>query len=167
MDWISHKVYDVNDDRVIAHFRPRKAWGGIFVMMLCVLFVPYMTFVSFSGHLIQRLEGRPFLFPLLVSMWASALIVLAMCATMVRRMLFNHGRALWLQGGTLIYIHRLFFSVQCAEISRFSKGTTGRMNGDAIIIQLRSGGTKDLPTGSLLELRDQVIHKLNAALEFA
>ncbi len=131
------------------------------MIMICVLVAPSITFMSFGGHLLHRLDSRPLLFPLFVIMWVSAAISFLIAMTIGKLMLFNGGKALWIEGKYLIFIDRRFFSLPCSEVQGLSEGITGWAGNNAIIFRLRGEYERPLSTDVFLESRDSIVDTLN------
>lgn len=152
---------------MIASYRPLLVWLQIFVTISVVLFIVYISFFSFGGHLISGSLRSPrgvFIIPALIVSWAFVPNILLSVFAGVRLMLFENRRAVWIEQGILIYLRKGQFSARCADITRVIAGTIDRGAREGVIVNLCDGSDKSFPTGSLTESNEAIVARLNAVL---
>jgi hypothetical protein len=88
------------------------------------------------------------------------LLFLPFVIEIIRQVLFRKRRAAWVEKGHLIYIHRILFSVPCADIVGFSPERYGRYNQQGIATLRKGGQKKILPVGMLSESPEVILERL-------
>lgn len=153
----------------IARYRKVRAWFSFMVGILVAMAPPYITFWAYGGHAISdSINSRRIdLIFFLATMWILAPVVLFATVSLFKQLVFDSGRALWIENQRLIFWHPWLFSVPCDEIVSVSYGkaqTSTFVKQKGIALNLRNGGQKVFITGGLSEPRDVIIARLNAAL---
>lgn len=147
----------------IASYRPVKAWSIAILGFAVLMFLVYITFFSYHGHLVSNSASTArgiYIIPALVLAWLSVPLALAALLAGVWQLIFDGRRAVWIEQGTLIFLRKWIFAVECNKIERVSAGTIKRYKNEAVILQLRGGTQKEIPTGSLVESREVIISRL-------
>jgi hypothetical protein len=149
---------------VIAHYKKIDAlWRSLSCMLLVILLsaisysVPYK--IGFTSFL-----SRPLLLPLFVSGWLFGLFLIWILIVLLKRVLFDAGRALWIENGKIIFLHKWNISVACSEVAQIKTGIYGRFHRAGIFLNLRNGTRKVIPTGSLKESEDLIVARLKENL---
>lgn len=153
----------------IAHYRKVKVWFSTAAMALVFMLAPYITFWAYGGHAISDAinSRRIDLIFFLVTMWILAPVILFVIAARLRQLIFDSGRAVWIDKGLLIVLHRRLFSVPCDAIVSISYGTakiSTFVEKPGVVLNLRNDNQRVFTTGGLSEPRDVIIARLNAAL---
>lgn len=140
----------------IAHFSMLKSVLAIFVTSLFLLF---LISISFHGtknqHLsLSHLSGSLW-FSLLPVAWLCTIAMLALFALLLRQIVFRRGLAVWVDQGALIFLSRHYFRVSVREVSHVLvgsfAGSLGSPSRPAIVLELRDGQKKFIPTSALRE----------------
>jgi hypothetical protein len=129
-------------------------------------FICYLTIWFENGHLLEYAESpgkHGWILALAIS-WISAIVAAFAGTTLANQLLFNRGAALWIESGNLIFLHRWILSARCRDILEIASGTTGQTRHKAILLRMRDGSTKAIPTGALKEPRDVVLLRLTNEL---
>ena len=149
---------------VIAHYAAWKALGSILVGLVVGIGAIYFTIYFDGGHVLEFAEApprRPFL-PILFVGWACAAITLFASAALLKRILSGNLDALWIEDGQLIFFHRWVFNVRCSDIEEISRGDSEGVRRKGIILRIRDGSEKVIPTAALKEAKDIVLSRLKA-----
>ena len=78
----------------------------------------------------------------------------------MKRVLFENCKALWMDKGKIIFLHKWNFSAASKDIMSITVGTYGRFNRTGIFLLTRDGTKKIVPIGSLEEPDSVVIARL-------
>lgn len=155
----------------IASFSPFKAIGLIVFAMMPLTVLPWLAILTPLG-LHTGGDGQTYRDDWVVWFFAAISPVLALLiVSILRKFLFEKGRAVWISDGKLNYmpmhwqgnLKSLFDSVSLQGISGFSVGYL-TANYKGILIETRAGRIYSLPTHLLEEPRDVVLARLNEAL---
>jgi hypothetical protein len=151
--------------RTVAHFRRgpvvRNALGLASVIVLLVAAVSYTP----DGRIVEHiLSPGPLMYP--VGLFAAIIcsFTLYLCILAVIRIIFQEGKGLWIAGGKIIYMSRLLLSVRLEDVDEIRLGTYGRYKRPGIVLRLRSGRQKIIPSLPLIEPSDVVIARLKEVL---
>lgn len=152
----------------IARYSIFRAFFQVILGLAVVAFIFGIPLFSMQGHYIERtLSHGNFWELLIIIAWLFGIYTLLLVLAAARQLLFDEGRAVWIEDGNLVFLHRWYFSVACRKIVSVSSGTFGLLNQKAVVIHTDNGGEKLIPTGSLSEPRSDVISKLKIAIESA
>jgi hypothetical protein len=149
----------------IARFSGPKAVLGIVIGLSLVIACLAYTFYSPDGELISsiRAHGVVWLY-LLPLCWLCGAVLIILFAALMRQMLFDDLRAIWIEGGAVIYLDKRWFSVACAEIHDIHLGTFGRMKFRGIVLELGNGTSKSIPLGIVGEPGATVVARLHETI---
>lgn len=155
----------------IASFSPFKAIGAIVIGVIPLVVLPWLAILTPLGLRLGG-DGQAYRDDWVVWFFAalSPALVL-MIFSILRKFLFEQGRAVWITDGNLHYMpmfwrgsfKSFFDTIPLSDIGGFSVGyVTKHFKG--ILIETRAGGICRLPTHLLEEPRDVVLARLNKAL---
>lgn len=153
---------------IIAHFSPYKMWCVV-VFMWVVLSLPiYVTFFMSGGNFVSlglRSSISGYFALTLISVWISEVGFLFYVLAITRQLICGRGEALWIEGGNLLHVKKWILSCPCKEIVSISRGKKkiGLVKVDAVVVHFRNG-EKKFPIGSYRESPDEIIDRLNTAL---
>jgi hypothetical protein len=140
----------------IAHISIRKFMPVLISLLL--LLIGAFTLVTITY------VGSKKLLPVAIYVLVGGTALSALLIATIVQLILNHGRAIWIESGELIYLNRLFFVVDCAEIEAFSEGRSGMFQERQIFVTLKDGSKKGMPAGAFTEPVDVVIAKLNSVI---
>ena len=153
---------------MIARFSPVKA-VGLSVFMLPFIILPWWFLLAGLGSSEQDRQT-------IIHDWSNwglillSPIMLLVIVLFARKLLFEQGRAVWLDGGNLVFMpmfwsgRGLFRSVPLRDIDRFAIDVMGFSLVKGIYIYLKDGTEDAIPSHLLEEPRDVVLTRLNEAL---
>jgi hypothetical protein len=141
----------------IAHFRTSKTLRPIAVSIFVTLLVPCVTIYALVVRHMLSSPRASFIIPSIVFAWISGAYVAFGALVGLKRLLFDGGRAVWLEKGRIIFSHSRLFSVPRDAIVRISISTDGQ----AVVMHLRDGREKRLPTGSLKESPKEIVDRIS------
>lgn len=95
--------------------------------------------------------------------WAGSLYFCFLVPYVLKSLIFESGRALWIERGKLIFLNRRFLSANCDEIEKLSFSRDKR--GELIVVHLKNGQRKVFPTASLEESGEAIMYQLTDLLE--
>jgi hypothetical protein len=145
----------------IAHYQKANIFLRTLAFVTFLILLNALTLYLPGGESVRHfLARRPLLFPIFISAWIGGLFVLWFAAVIIKRIVFESGRAIWIETGTLIYLHRWNFSVACRDIAEISSGTSERSGRPCIFLRSRDGARKVLLTGLLMEPDDVIIARI-------
>lgn len=150
----------------IASFNARFVLPRMITLGAMMIAVDTFFLASVKGETFNHLMiTAPFLvIPELFSFIFVAFSILFIVVA-VKRMLFEHGKAIWVEGGRVIFFHRRAVSVPCQAIAEVRVGVFGKPEKAAIIIRRRNGGDTIIPALALQEPADVVLARLKSALQ--
>jgi hypothetical protein len=156
----------------VAHYRLLKAWTQATFSLVVILLPAYFTFVFHNGDLIPGLMRPPhqgFLIPIVGLAWFADIFLVMRFVPLIKQLVFDNARAVWIENGILVFVRPWIFSVNCNDIVRVTPGIRkeGLNRFQAVVLALRNGETQSFPTGSLKESREAIIAKLNEVLHLA
>lgn len=149
--------------KVLAHYSPLKIVLPIAVTWAVGVGVFYLTIWFDNGHLLKYAEepSRRYWIPLLFFIWIGGAVSLASAIVLLKRLLFDNSVALWIERNKLVFFHRWAFSVKCEDIQ---DATESERNQTKIILRMRRGPEREIPTSALAEPTETVLSRLRAAL---
>lgn len=148
----------MNGISVIAHYRK----GYVLLRMLAfVLFLILLYAFTLSEQILTR---KPLLAPLAIFFWVGGLVCFWFAFTVLKRVVFENGRAVWVENGTLVFLHRWALSARCREIDAISSGRYGRFDRLDIFLQMKDGTQKIIPAESMTEPSDLIIARIKEAI---
>ena len=115
---------------------------------------------AFSG-VVKAAATRPLAIPMIGTSIFSGIITVAVMVTALKRLIFQHGRALWIENGRVVFLHKWNISAVCADIADISTGTYGRYDAPGILLRMRDGTDTVIPTRWLAEPPAVIIDRLN------
>jgi hypothetical protein len=83
---------------------------------------------------------------------------------LVKRVVMDDCRGVWIENGSLIVFHKWYFSVSCSKIADVWSGTSEVSGRPAINLRLRDGKKKWILTWGLVEEDGVVIARLKEAI---
>lgn len=150
---------------IIATSQRSKTLFRMLVLLLLIcgvdaLLIPGYTAQAWSDFFKQRamLIGMPiaaFLFST-VGIWFSL--------TSIFRVLFQGGRAVWIEKGNIIYITKFNFSVAQSDVSSIKDGISERTGSPCVFINTKDGEQKVIPTYLLAEESEDIAARLRQYL---
>jgi hypothetical protein len=78
--------------------------------------------------------------------------------------MFADKRAIWIENGKLVHLHQWCLAANCNDIKDISAGTFGIFKVKAIIIGMRDGRRKLIPTALLSESGGLIIARIRKVL---
>jgi hypothetical protein len=78
--------------------------------------------------------------------------------------LFQGGKAVWIEGGNIYYVSKFNFTVALSDISEVRDGISERTGNACVFIRTRGGEQKLIPTTLLVEESDVIADKLRTFL---
>src|SRR5262249_51130242 len=105
---------------------------------------------------------RPLLRGFAWTFWLGAPYVFLFAATVLKRIVFDHGKALWIDDGMVIYLHRWNLSAPCRDIVDIGRTKEGQRLAEVIL--RTHHGAKRIPTSLLTEQPDLIIARLKAEM---
>jgi hypothetical protein len=150
---------------VIARFPTYKALAFSVGCFTLIAFFFLETLYLPPGGLNEflRSHGGGWLFFLVIG-WAAAIVCLMMLFALLRQIVFARSCAVWSDEKHIFYLSRHFMTVPKDALASVSMGTFGRFNSPAIILSLRDGRTKIIPTGGLSEDAKVILIRLQKAI---
>ena len=148
----------------IAHYRISDALTRVAVLVSPILLLYILSVYEFREHGWSYVTDRPLLLPIFVIAHVGGLLVLLMTGVVIKRIAFENGRAVWIENGTVIFLHEWNIAARCHDIVNVFGGTSGRFNQRSIILQLSNGTTKAIPVSSLIEPEHEIIARLKSAI---
>jgi hypothetical protein len=152
---------------MIAHYRRvsvlSRTIAGVFV--IAILYAVSLYSVREAGTVF--FARRPLLLPIFICGWSLGLFLFYIMAIVTKRVLFENGKALWMEGGQVIFLHKWNFAVACRDIVNVTIGTYGRFSRTGIFLWMRDGTKKVVPTGSLAEPQGVIISRLKECIPAA
>lgn len=146
---------------IIATYQRTKTFFRMFVILVVVcsliaLVVPGYTAHAWADFFKQRaiLIGMP----IVGSLFLSAGIYLSLIN--IYRVVFQGGRAVWIENGNIIYISKFNFSVAQSDVSRIDDGFSERTGNPCVFIHTKDGGQKIIPTNLLAEGPEDIAARL-------
>ena len=118
-----------------------------------------------SGGLSQflREHGQGWLFFIAIG-WIGCLFFIFLILGMLKQIVFSHRRAIWADDTNIFFLTKFFMAVRKDAIINVSSGNIGR-HARGIILHLRDGTTKSIPTAALSDPEDVVVGRLRKALQ--
>jgi hypothetical protein len=158
-----------SDERMqIAQYSILKVSVQTIAGLVIVVFIFWVTLFAFGGHFINRTASHgKFWIPLVGIAWIFGVATLLLALVTARQLIFDRATAIWIKGGTLIFLHPWFFSIPCSTICGASSGIFGVLGHEAIVVKTDGGKIRYLPTGSLSEPRSVVLQRLREAIQMA
>lgn len=151
----------------IASFAPFKAIGVIVIAGIPFVVLPWLAILTPLGLRIGG-DGQAYRDDWVVWFFAATSPVLALLiVSILRKFLFEQGRAVWVDDGKLHYmsVASLFFrSEPLQRISHFTIGLIGSDILKGINIHFKNGTSDDIATHLLEEPREVILARLNKAL---
>src|SRR5215471_16401706 len=148
---------------VIARFSKLKAGslsiGGIAIIPLLVaatLYHPRGT------SLIDYIESRgEFWLVALPVGWLGLAAALLLFLAILYQLIFAQGKAVWIDGSTIIFLNSWFRAIRQNDIKNVTAVRLGFWKLPAIVLTLRSGKIKSIPTGLLEEPTEVVLSRIH------
>ena len=141
----------------------RMSVAGIFFIAM-----PTVTLLGYNGaSTVEFLSKRPMLVPVFIISWFGSIFALAFIALTLNRVTLDGGRAIWIENGSVIYMHPLNVREKCQDILGVLPGTFGPSNSPGILLRMKNGREKFIPTHLLSEPQDVIIAKLSRAIQSA
>jgi hypothetical protein len=150
---------------VIARFPTYKALAYFVGSFVLITFFLLETTYLPPGGLNDFLKslGGGWLFFLVIG-WLAAIVFLLMLFALLKQIVLARSCAIWCDGENIFYLNRYFMAVPKKAVERVSIGTFGRFDSPAIILNLRDGRTKTIPTISLSEDAEVILARLRRAI---
>jgi hypothetical protein len=111
-----------------------------------------------------ELGQRPFLMTMVVLAWIALSVGVWFALVIMTRILFEKGRAVWIENDILIYAHQWNLAAACKNITDVVSGKSGRSNRLCVFLQMQGGTTKTIPTTLLVEPADAVASRIREYL---
>lgn len=154
---------------VIAHFSLRKMWCFVVFMWFVFSLPIYVTFFMSGGNFVSQglqssISGY-FTFTL-ISVWISEVGLLFYVLAITKQLIYGRGEALWIEGGDLLHVKKWILSCPSKGIVSISRGKKkiSFIKVDAIVVNFSNGEQKQFPIGPYRESPDEIIDRLNVAL---
>ena len=149
----------IEDNRVVAHFRPFKALVfSAIVVAFSVFIVVYVTMAILDGR-IYKSPRDPILATMLLIL---APIILRDYLRIGLSVVKNGTRAIYVQSGRMIYLDPAFFGESLDDVVPVSRQTGMRVN--VITLDNGKGKRRYVPLNLLVESPDLVVSTFNACL---
>lgn len=149
----------------IAHYKRWRMFRRVFAATVFLLLLDtYLYIRLFTLGASYLFHERPFYALLYLIAWIGGPIVLWMFLIVFVRLLFQGGRALWIENGKVILLHRWNVAMKCGDVINVTAGTYGRRSRPAVLITSADGQTEAIPTTPLVETSDEIIARLKASL---
>jgi hypothetical protein len=155
-----------SDRKIIAHY---KSGRMIFVSVVIIVFFTVGIFVvgygiSLEGGVIALAENRPMLAMAYFIIVISAGVFYWLAALILARIVFEDARAIWIENGTLVALHKINFTALCKDVRNIQKSTY-RVSGKyaekpCIAVTMRDGTVKNIATDPVIESPDVIIQKM-------
>jgi len=151
--------------KIVAHFKKYDVLWRVLsfefvVLVLATLSVRQPLAEGFATFF----ATRPLLMPLLLTSWALGIVFMWMLSVVLKRVLFDACKAVWIEGESIVYIHRWNMFIARSRVSQICLGTYGRFERHGVILTLRDGTRRVIPTGSLRENESEILATLQKAM---
>ena len=145
----------------IAHYKRGFVLVRITALFLLYFCVSLLSFLPVGGVTIGHfLSARPLWIPMAVIGWGIGLFVFYLEVVALKRMIFDDGRALWIDDGEIIFFQRWNFSIVCRDVMEIVAGNVGKRKKLGIRFRMRDGSNRIILTGSLIEPADLIASRL-------
>jgi hypothetical protein len=149
----------------IASFLKFRVWLGAIFILAIIPAVCWLTVSILQNWTTSLPANHIFQVFCLAGMWVSLPQTFPPLISILKRLILEKGQAVWIEQGVL---STWLFSIPCGDIISVSSGElklSAFVRKAAVILDLRDGGQKKLPVGSLLETSEVIIDRLNAVLK--
>jgi hypothetical protein len=146
---------------IIAHYKERETTIrslGYLSLIGLLLVLAFRNTIAAGDF--TPLWRRPFLLPILVGGCLFTTASMLMFAVVLKRVLLDGCRALWIEVGNIVFLHKWNISIAIDAVEDISIGTFGRFEKPAILFRLKSGTTRAIPTGSFREDPTAIVERL-------
>ena len=106
---------------VIAHYLGVRTLS---VAILLLLLPAFIAVVTFYGPHSSGFLGRLWL-PTMVMGWVCGFVLLLLDLTLIRRVVLDGKRAIWVENGKVVQMHPWYFAANCKDIADVSPGVFG------------------------------------------
>jgi hypothetical protein len=149
----------------IAHYRRGNTLLRMLIFFLMVVVISAFSIAAHEGQSIQQqLAAHPLTAALFFVGLFGMLFGVGVMFLVVKRILIDGGRALWIDDGVLIFLHRWNISVRLADVLGMSDGNFGRFNRRGVRFRLKHGREKTIPMDAFSEPAEQIISQIRENL---
>ncbi len=147
---------------VIAWFSKPKAVSyliaGLFIVgLLFIVTLYHPSGTSLVAYTRSRGEFWLLVYPL---GWLAGIAAFLMLIALLKQLAFMRANAVWIENGRIVYLNKWFMAVRRSDIKSIAVGSWGTWRRPGIILTLRNGQKKVIPTGILSEPSDVVLSRL-------
>lgn len=136
----------------IAHISLRKIWPVLLFVLLLLAGGAFLVVKDFEKWREMR--------PLAMYVTVTGLFLFCVLSITAMQLIWNRGRALWIENGRLIYLNRFFVTVDCASIQAVTAGGLGMFQRPQIFCLLRNGTRRAIPMDPFAESTDVILRAL-------
>jgi hypothetical protein len=147
-------------EEVIGHYKRETLTRALTSVVVALLLYAVSIYQVAHAGLQYYFDERPLVLLVLLGAWPLGLVVLFAILVSLKRMLLDHGKAVWVSDGRITFLHRWVTSIPFSNIVEMTVGTYGRSGREGILFKLRNGQTKVIPTGSLVEPAESLLENL-------
>jgi hypothetical protein len=126
------------------------------------------TLSSPDGHTIAPVPyPLKFALQMEIIVWICGLVVILFASILTWQVIADERRAIWIEDGKLIHLHKRYQSADRDDIEEVSTGTFGIFNRPAVIVRMREGKRMEIPVYLLSEPADVIVARLKEKLALA
>src|SRR6185437_10995688 len=136
----------------VAHYRRARTLLYVLSLLVVLFALGAFSIMPRQGlNFVQQLVRRPDLAAQFLIGWLGGLVGVWIILVCIWRLLFEKGRALWIDDGALIFLHKRNMSVPLLDIVDVSEAKVGRFKRRGIRLTLANGTHKSFPTAAFRE----------------
>ena len=140
---------------LIARFSNRIILPILFLLSLILISVPLLMRATSNFQHVK---------PVAIFVIGCDVFVSFIVAGFIKQFLFESHSAIWTEAGKLVYVNKLYFTVDCSAVEYLSKDDAASSKWPRILVHMRDGTTKVIPTGGLREPADVVLTRIRSEL---
>jgi hypothetical protein len=149
---------------IFATYAKPKIWYRIALMFVMLLMAPSMTVLLFY-HRVQEGSPNVFLPTMVVFAWLFSIPAANLFRVVLKQVVYNASRLIWIENEQLVWRDPTFFSVPCADIVQVSCGIGGKFAQlDIITVHTRDGAERKIATDALAETCEDVVKAIRKYL---
>jgi len=150
---------------VLAHYRKAKLLRSASFIALILAGGIWLIFISHNGHFLSLVRAKSNISFLMILFGMTGLLYYLWTEILlVKQALFDRFEAVWIDGDRIVYLGKRYSSAKLEDVAAVSTDNYGSFNFPMIVLRLRNGEERYIPTGALIEDRSSIVAEINARL---